>query len=166
MFEDEAGFGRISLPRKCWAPARHRPEVPSHHIREMRYAFGAVSPHNGEHYFLVMPRCDTACMNLFLAELSANYPKNFIVLLCDNAIWHRSKSLKVPENIRIEYILPYTPEMNPIEQIWGVMRREGFVNRVFDSLEKVVDQLCATVKWLTNDLVKSTCHQSWLRSPD
>ena len=44
MFEDEAGFGRINKPKRCWCPKGQRPSVPCHHIREYRYAFGAVEP--------------------------------------------------------------------------------------------------------------------------
>lgn len=162
MFEDEAGFGRISIPRHCWTPCKERPLVPAHHIREMRYAFGAVSPHDGEHFFLVMPRSDTTCMNRFLKALSDAYPDNYIVLICDNAVWHRSRSIIVPNNIMILHIPPYTPEMNPIEQIWAELRRQGFVNRVFQTLDLVVDQLCETICGLTPEKVKSTTHRDWL----
>lgn len=165
MFQDEAGFGRIFLPRSCWTPNKKRPQVPAHHIREMRYAFGAVAPHTGEHFFLVMPRCDTACMSRFLIELAAYYPDNYIVLLCDNAVWHKAKSLVIPDNIMILHIPPYTPEMNPIEQIWSQLRRDGFVNRVFKTLEHVVQQLCESIRRLTNSQVSSITHRAWLERP-
>jgi putative transposase len=70
MFQDEAGFGRINKPKRCWCSKKARPSVPCHHIREYRYAYGAVEPVTGEHFFLVLPRCDTICMNVFLNELS------------------------------------------------------------------------------------------------
>ena len=70
MFEDEAGFGRINKPKRCWCPKGFRPSVPCHHIREYRYAFGAVEPLTGENFFLAMPYCNTNCTNVFLAELS------------------------------------------------------------------------------------------------
>ncbi len=162
MFQDEAGFGRIFLPRNCWAPAKMRPQVPAHHIREMRYALGAVAPQTGAKFFLVMPRCDTACMSRFLKELADYFPDKYIVLLCDNAIWHRAKTLVTPENIMILHIPPYTPEMNPIEQVWGYMRREGFVNRVFQTLEHVIDQLCQTINNLAEKRLRSITHREWL----
>ena len=74
MFEDEAGFGRINKPKTCWCPKGKRPAVPCHHIREYRYAFGAVEPLTGENFFLSMPYCNTNCTNTFLAELSKQYP--------------------------------------------------------------------------------------------
>ena len=98
MFEDEAGFGRINRPKRCWCSKKTQPSVPCHHIREYRYAFGGVEPTTGDHFFLVLPRCDTDCMNVFLAELSKEYPKDRILLVCDGASWHKPKGLKVPEN--------------------------------------------------------------------
>ena len=71
MFQDEAGFGRINKPKYCWCERGIRPIVPCHHIREYRYVYGAVEPLTGEGCFLVMPYCNTACMNIFLKELSA-----------------------------------------------------------------------------------------------
>lgn len=66
MFQDEAGFGRINKPKYCWCEKGTRPSVPCHHIREYRYAYGAVEPLTGESCFLIMPYCNTVCMNLFL----------------------------------------------------------------------------------------------------
>ena len=55
MFQDEAGFGRINKPKYCWSQKGFRPCVLCHHIREYRYAYGAVEPLTGESFFLVMP---------------------------------------------------------------------------------------------------------------
>ena len=117
MFQDEAGFGRINKPKYCWCKKGIRPSVPCHHIREYRYAYGAVEPTSGESCFLIMPYCNTNCMNVFLNHLSMSYPNDIIILVCDGAAWHKAKALIVPENIRLVFIPPYTPEMNPIEQI-------------------------------------------------
>ena len=65
-----------------------------------------------------------------LAELSKQYPEDLILLVCDGAAWHGSKFLACPSNIRLLPIPPYTPEMNPIEQIWKQLRSMGFRNEV------------------------------------
>ena len=70
--------------------------------------------------------------------------------------------LHIPENIELFYIPPYTPEMNPIEQIWKELRIMGFRNEVFASLEKVVDRLCDTICTLTSDTIKSITRRSWI----
>ncbi|MBQ8359655.1 MAG: transposase [Oscillospiraceae bacterium] len=90
--------------------------VPCHHIREYDYAYGAVEPLTGDSFFLVLPRCNSACMNTFLRELSKTYPNDILLLCCDGAAWHKSGALAFPENIELFHIPPYTPEMNQIEQ--------------------------------------------------
>jgi putative transposase len=164
MFQDEAGFGRINKPKYCWCFKGLRPTVPCHHIREYRYAYGAVEPQTGKSFFLVLPYCNTDCMNVFLQELSKAYLDDFILLVADGAAWHKSKGLEVPKNIEIFPLPPYTPEMNPIEQIWKEIRKRGFMNEIFQTLDKVVDRLCETICSLTNDTVKSITGRHWLLS--
>jgi len=166
MFCDEAGFGRINKPRYCWCRKGVRPSVPCHHIREYRYAYGAVEPLTGENFFLVLPYCNTICMNIFLRELSTRYPNDYILLVADGASWHKSKELKLPQNIEILPLPPYTPEMNPIEQIWAWIRLHGFRNEIFHTLENVVDRLCETIRSLTSDIVKSITFRNWIISTD
>ena len=162
MFEDEAGFGRINKPKYCWCGDGIRPEVPCHHIREYRYTYGAVEPITGEGFFLVMPYCNTVCMNVFIEELSKEYPGDDILIVCDGASWHRSSAMIIPDNITLLNIPPYTPEMNPIEQIWREIRTQGFRNEVFQTLEKVVDRLCVTINNLSAETISSITLRDWI----
>lgn len=155
MFQDEAGFGRINKPKYCWCEKGIRPSVPCHHIREYMYAYGAVEPLTGESCFVILPYCDTICMNTFLAELSSTFYDDHIILACDGAAWHKSKCLEIPKNIEIIFIPLYTPEMNPIEQIWKEIRKIGFKNELFNSLKNVVDRLSDTLISLSHDIIKS-----------
>ena len=93
-------------------------------------------------------------MNIFLKKLSENYSEDIVILVCDGAAWHKSKALKTPENIIIT-ITPYILEMNPIEQIWRQIRHMGFGNKIFKTLNAVVDKLYDTINSLIGDLVKS-----------
>ena len=164
LFQDEAGFGRISKPKACWCRKGVRPTVPCHHIREYRYVYGAVEPETGDGCFWVMTRCDTESMNFFLEKLSEQYTDDYILLICDGAAWHKSTELIIPENIELFFIPPYTPEMNPIEQIWKEIRKRGFQNEVFDSLEAVIDRLCFTIKNLPATVIKSITGRKWILS--
>ena len=164
MFQDEAGFGRINKPKYCWCVKGIRPSVPCHHIREYRYVYGAVEPLTGESCFLIMPCCNTVCMNLFLEELSRQYPNDRILLCCDGAAWHKADSLHIPENLTLFFLPPYTPEMNPIEQTWIELRKTGFRNQVFASLELVVDRLCDSILSLSTDTIHSITARSWILS--
>jgi transposase len=162
MFEDEAGFGRINKPKYCWCFPALRPTVPCHHIREYRYAYGAVEPLTGESCFLVLPYSDTICMNVFLKELADRYPEDTILLVCDGASWHRAIALNIPENIRLLFLPPATPEMNPIEQIWKEIRKRGFRNEIFQTLEEVVDRLCQTICSITHTTIQSITGRDWI----
>ncbi len=57
-----------------------------------------------------------------------------MVMVLDGAPSHKGKELTVPDNIALVFLPPYSPELNPAEQIWNVLRRDYFANRVFDSL--------------------------------
>jgi putative transposase len=162
MFQDEAGFGRINKPKHCWCFPGTRPAVPCHHVREYRHAYGAVEPLTGESFFLVMHSCDTGSMNVFLQELSREYPRDKIILVCDGATWHKSKALEIPENIRIVLLPPATPEMNPIEQVWKEIRKRGFRNECFKTLDKVIDRLCDVICDMSKDTIKSITGRKWI----
>ncbi|CJC40904.1 degenerate transposase [Streptococcus pneumoniae] len=99
MYQDEAGFGRISKLGSCWSPIGVGPHVHSHYIREFHYCYGAVDAYTGESFFLIAGRCNTEWMNAFLEELSQAYPDDYLLLVMDNAIWHKSSTLKIPTNI-------------------------------------------------------------------
>lgn len=164
MFQDEAGFGRINKPKYCWCEKKIRPSVPCHHIREYRYAYGAVEPKTGDSFFLVMPSCDTECMNVFLRELSKAFPDDIIILACDGARWHKSNALKIPSNIEIVFIPPYTPEMNPIEQIWEELREKYFRNELFHTLNQVIDRLALGINNLSKSTIMSITGRDWILS--
>jgi putative transposase len=161
MFQDEAGFGRINKPKYCWCVKGVRPVVPSQHIREYQYAYGAVEPLRGSSFFLVLPYANKECMNLFLTELSKEYPNDVILLVCDKASWHTSILQEIPLNIKMFFLPPATPEMNPIEQIWKEIRK-SFKNEVFKTLDKVLDRLCDAISKLSETTIMSITGREWI----
>ena len=163
MFEDEAGFGRINEPSSCWAPEGIRPVVPCQMVREHVQVYGAVDPISGDDFFVIAPICNTAWTNEFLSELSKHLGIDYVLLCLDQASWHKSKDLTIPDNIRLFYILPRTPEMNPIEQLWPEVRKD-FKNKLFKTLDKVVDQLCNSLNSITNSIVKNITGRIWIKS--
>ena len=162
MFMDEAVFGRISDPSSCWAPMGVRPAVPCQVVREYVYVYGAVEPQSGDDYFLIMPKCNTEMTNIFLDGLSKKLGRDYLLLGADNASWHTSKDLNIPDNIRFFFIPPRTPEMNPTEQIWQEIRKLGFKNILFDSIASVVDQLCVIIQSLSDVVIKSITGRDWI----
>ena len=101
-------------------------------------------------------------MHIYLRELSKHFLNDFIVLMCDRAGWHGSKTLAIPDNIWIVNIPPYPPEMNPMEHIWRELRTQGFRNEIFQTLEKVDDRLCDTICQLSPETIKSICGRDWI----
>lgn len=140
MFQDEARFGRMSDPRACWAPAPHRPTVGLALVREFRYEYAAVSPWDGKLDFMTVEKMNTESMSSFLKQVSQAHPDEFIVMVLDGASSHKSKELKVPANVSLVPLPPYSPELNPVERIWNELRRKYFANRVFDSLDAATQQ--------------------------
>lgn len=78
-----------------------------------------------------------------------------LTIVCDGAAWHKAKALIIPDNIRLVFIPPYTPEMNPIEQIWKEIRKCGFKNEVFNTLNNVVERLCSTINSISAQTITS-----------
>jgi hypothetical protein len=141
MFQDEARFGCIAETRRCWCPKPDRPVCPSTVSQEYTYAYGAASIMDGQWDSLILPQVNTVCMQIFLNEISTRYPDERIVMILDGAGWHKSKQLTVPGNIRLLSLPPYSPELNPVENIWEELREKHFHNRVFSSLDAVEEQL-------------------------
>ena len=106
----------------------------------MAYIFGAVCPDRGVAAGLVMPFADTGAMNDHLAEIARTVaPGAHAVLVLDGAGWHRGHALVVPANISLVVLPPYSPELNPVENVWQFLRANHLANSVFDSNDAIVD---------------------------
>jgi transposase len=164
MFQDEARFGRISDTCYCWAPRPVRPMVKAMLTQQYTYAYGAVSPADGRFDSLVLPHVNTECMQLFITEIGSRYPLENIVMVVDGAGWHQSKSFALPENLRLYFLAPYSPELNPQEHIWDELREKYFHNKAFDSLDALEDQLVQGLQHLEQhpEVVKSIAGWSWI----
>jgi hypothetical protein len=122
MAQDEGRFGRISQPKRAWAPPGMRPKAPRQVIRQFSYVYAAVAPEQGLMTSLILPSADTEMMNLFLAQVAQDFADYFIVMQVDQAGWHRAKDLQVPENMRLIFQPAYSPEVNPVEHLWEEVR--------------------------------------------
>jgi len=154
MAQDEGRFGRINIPRKCWAPPGIRPIVPCQTIREYIYAYSAVCPATGDITSLILPNANTECMNIFLEHVSQEYFDHFIIMQADKAGWHKSKGLKVPENIRIIFQPAYSPQLNPTEHVWDEIREKEMQNTAFRTIKDVINALCKGLNDLKANIKK------------
>ena len=141
LFQDEARFGRMVRPKRCWAPAPLRPVLRNGYAREFVYVYGAVSPLEGELDWRLCREMNTTRMGEFLQQVSQAHPTEFLVMVVDGASSHKAKDLSIPDNIRLLPLPPYAPELNPQEHVWDELREKEFPNRVFNHLDAVIRQL-------------------------
>ena len=107
------------------------------------YIFGAICPKKGKGAGLVLPYCDTGAMNRHLAEISATVgPGAHAVLILDQAGWHATPKLNVPDNITLLFLPPRAPELNPQENVWQFMRDNWLSNRIFADYDDIVGHCC------------------------
>ena len=90
-----------------------------------------------------MPYADTPAMQAHLAEISAAVdPGAHAVVILDQAGWHMSTKLVIPDNITLLPLPPRSPELNPVENIWQYIRDNWLSNRVFQSYDDIVALCC------------------------
>jgi transposase len=143
-FVDEARIGQKGRTTQVWYQKGERPRG----VREQRFTsahlFGAVCPARDTGVALVLPKADTAAMNLLLAELAgALPPKTHAVLVLDQAGWHISGDLAVPANLTLVHLPPKSPELNPVEKVWQYLRDRWLSHRVLADYDAVLDAVCA-----------------------
>ena len=91
-----------SLPKRRWAKRGTRPSAPQDQRTASTYIFGAICPREGKAVGLILPWCNTEAMDLHLAAISADVaPGRHAALLVDQAGWHLSARLAVPDNVTI-----------------------------------------------------------------
>jgi putative transposase len=142
-WQDEARIGQKNGITRRWARRGTRPSAPHHQRTASAYIFGAICPAEGKGAALVLPRRNTEGMALHLQEISAAMaPGAHAVLLLDQAGWHGSRELVVPDNITLMALTPRSPELNPVENVWQFMRDNWLSNRVFASYANILDHCC------------------------
>lgn len=162
-FMDEARFGQQGTITKVWAPTGSRPTIVKQTKYEWVYLYGAVEPLTGESSALLARHVNTGTMNAFLNILSSEVrPTDHVVLVLDGAGWHASKGLKIPTNITLLHLPPYSPELNPIERLWLYTKSHYTSNRVFADYDDVTKAVGTAYRNLTPDLLKSICACQWL----
>ena len=117
----------------------------------MSIAYAAVSVVTGELDTLILTQVNCHCMQLFLNEITSRHPNDRIILVLDGAGWHHSHTLKLPPNLRLLMLPPYSPELNPVENLWDELREKSCYNRVFDSLDPLENHLKAALRYMEKD---------------
>ena len=131
-FQDEARFGQQGTITRLWALRGSRPRAVRQTKYEWIYVLGAVCPQTGQSVGLLAPTINMDMMDAFFEQFVAEVPPDIhVVMVWDQAGFHTSKKLKVPENVTIVPLPPYSPELNPVENLWHYLRSHYWANRIY-----------------------------------
>ena len=166
-FQDEARFGQQGTLTRVWAPTGSRPTAVKQTQYDYLYVFTAVCPETGDACGLIAPHVNTAAMNVFLEQFSRELPPGVHgVMILDRAGFHTSKAMSVPGNVSLIHLPPYSPELNPVENLWHYLRSHHWSNRFYADYEAL--HQAALEGWravcLDAGKIKSVCAAPYLQS--
>ena len=162
--QDEARLGQQGTLTRIWAKRGTRPRAPRDQRYEWAYLFGAACPERSATAALVLPNANAEAMNLHLEEISNQVaPGAHAALVLDGAGYHLKAALQVPKNITLVPLPPYSPELNPVENIWEYLRANKLANTVFETYDEIVDKACEAWMFFANDKnrVASITKRDW-----
>jgi transposase len=120
--QDESRFGLITVQRRRITLKGVKPIGVFQQKFESFYLYGAVEVATGASFFQEADKCNAETFGHYLKGLSETYPDSLNLLLLDNGRQHTAKTLEVPENVRLVFLPPYSPELNPIERFWQAVK--------------------------------------------
>lgn len=166
-FEDESRFGQQGTITNVWAHRGTRPTAVRQTEYEYLWVLGVVCPQTGKAEGLLSPRLNTEVVNVFLEQFSASLPKEEqAVVIWDRAGFHTSGHLCVPQNVTLLQLPAYSPELNPIENLWHYLKSHFWSNRAYASYDEL--ETAAIDAWqravLNPDLMKTVCSDQYLKS--
>jgi transposase len=151
---DESRFGLRTILRRLITKVGVKPSRPAQMLFKAFWLYGAVEPATGESVFWHYSHVDTKCFQHFINDLAQKFPDSLNFLQLDNAKFHKSKSLKIPENIILLFQPPYSPELNPIERMWGYIK-QFLAWDLFDNLEQLHQKVDEVLLSLTSEVISS-----------
>ena len=142
-FQDEARFGQQNTTTRLWAERGTRPRVVKQQQFEYAYLFGSVCPAKGVGEAIVVPWVNKDIMISHLEQISkATEQSRHAVVIMDGASWHSDDIGNELNNVSIIKLPPYSPELNPIEQVWSWLRQHYLANQSFNDYDDTVSQVC------------------------
>lgn len=164
-FHDESRFGQQGTLTSVWAKKGSRPTAVRQTEYEYLWVLGAVCPETGHAEGLLSPQLNTKIINEFLAQFARALPADeHAVMIWDGAGFHTSKQLRVPDNITVVQLPPYSPELNPIENLWHYLKSHFWSNQTYkdyNALEQAAMQAWRKAA-LDTKLIKSVCAAPYL----
>lgn len=166
-FQDEARFGQQGTLTRQWALQGTRPAGWRQTQYEYLYVFGAACPQTGQTVGLLAPYLNTDTVNVFFQQFEKEVdPDVHVFMIWDQAGFHTSQKVKVPKNVTIIPLPPYSPQLNPIEKLWQYFRLHHWSNRIYDGYDHLREAAC--MAWqkvcLNPSKVKSICRAKYIES--
>ena len=165
-FEDEARFGQQGTLTRVWARRGSRPRAVRQQGRTSLYAMAAVCITTGAVSAMLVSGLDTEVLNAFLQQIAEELPTGVhAVLIWDGAGYHTSAGLEVPANISLILLPPYSPELNPVENLWHYLRSHHWSNRTYLDYNDLQSEAAKSlsVVCLDVDKVKSICNALYVQ---
>jgi len=134
--EDEARLGLKPITRRVWWLKGCRPGSCGRTKYEWLYVYGFARPATGQTFTMILPRVKVERMAEALEAFAAHADpegNKVLVLVLDRAGWHRTKKLSVPANVRLHFLPACTPQLQPVEPFWALVR-EAVANDTFDAM--------------------------------
>ena len=122
--------------------------------RQAYYLYGVIEPLKGESFFYEFSHLDTECFGRFLNQFSQAFPQDLHIIQLDNGSFNKAKHLQIPNNIILLFQPPNCPELNPIERLWGYIKRQ-LPWQLFDNLNELKTRVVKILEALTVDVITS-----------
>jgi hypothetical protein len=137
--QDEHRIGLKPIPRRLWARKGTRVRAVVRPRYQWMYLYGFVEPQSGKTTWLLMPTVNTQVFSLALAAFAQEQgvgPNKQILLVLDQAGWHKSHDLVLPQGLHLLFLPSHSPELQPAERLWP-LSNEPLANRTFTSLDEL-----------------------------
>lgn len=149
---------------RIWHYCGQRPRLVKQQQFLSGYIFGAVCPEQSTSAGLVLPWVNKACMRLHMEEISRHVGDGkHAVVVMDGALWHQ-ENLNL-SNVSMLKLPPYSPELNPMEQVWSILKQRHLSNRCYEKFEDIVDACCDAWNSICESipLIKSLTQRCWAK---
>lgn len=153
-FQDESRFGLITKQKRVITAKGIKPIGKYKHSYLYKWLWGRFSPIKGESFCMTT---QVVCKDFFikyLQDFSNHKPGELKIMIIDNAAFHSTKDIVLPENIVLMPIPPYCPELNPAEKVWRWMK-DKIAIKIHDTLDILENKMDVLINDLEGDLVKS-----------
>jgi len=164
-FQDETRVGQQGSITRMWAEKGTRPQAIRQQQFKYAYIFGATCPAKDKALGLVLPLANTHGMIEHLRLISQDTAKGRQALVVmDRAGWHTTKAINCFDNVTILPLPPYSPELNPVEQLWQHLKQRYLSNRCFKDYNEIVDECCDGWNKIVKEegFIRSLCSRDWV----